>query len=88
MGRLKLVKVLGIPLIALFVYLSILLGLHESVHQWAPLFVGFVGFVIYAIIVVGHIEKKRKELMNEYLETGNEEALEKAFPTKKSWWKW
>jgi len=58
--RIWLVRWLGIPILMIVGYLSYLLGLHESVHPLAPLLIGFVAFVVYAILVVGHLEKKRK----------------------------
>ena len=79
--RILLLKYSGIVIIMLVsVFLYFVLG----VDKLYAFLIGFIVFIIYVVFIVRNVEKDRKELIKEYIETGNEEALEKAFPSHRS----
>jgi H+/gluconate symporter-like permease len=81
MWRIWLVRWSGIPILMLVTFLLMWVF---GVDSWYAGWIGFIAFVIYVVLIVMRIDKKRKKLMKEYLETGDKENLEKAFPSHKS----
>ena len=65
--------------------IGIILTYYFSIDYWIAYLIAFVVFVIYVFLVVRKVENERKILIKKYLESGDEEALEKAFPNIKSY---
>jgi len=69
--------------IALLSLIGIVLVYIFGVEETIAFLIAFVGFVIYVTLVVWKVEKEKKILIKKYVETGDKEYLEKAFPTVK-----